>query len=170
MASKIHFTKNLSDLQQFVHKSNIIKELGGEVDWSYQYVEPQPNENASLKDTATRERLQEERLGLVQQYEEKTMQWIYAHDKSQNVQEEDQVKIKMDRNEIARELRDNYWHLDPYVRARSLYDRTGMLKDFTGAPDDDDDQSFATAPTTPMKMSMDVRRSMDVKRVNGTAS
>ncbi|KAF2100047.1 CRAL/TRIO domain-containing protein [Rhizodiscina lignyota] len=169
VASKIHFTKSQSDLEQFIPKSNIIKELGGEVDWTYKYVEPVPGENNAMKDSARREKLQDERMEMVKQYEEKTMEWVYAYDKSQNVAKEDQLRIANERNEIAADLRDNYWQLDPYVRARSLYDRTGMLKDFTGAPDMDEDERFTTAPATPMKQSLDAKRSMDVTRVNGAA-
>ena len=35
---------------------------------------------------------------------------------------------KSERDEIAAKLRKNYWQLDPYIRARAFYDRTGMIK------------------------------------------
>ena len=31
------------------------------------------------------------------------------------------------REELAGQLRSGYWALDPYVRARSVYDRTGVI-------------------------------------------
>ena len=172
VASKIHFTKTTSDLERFIPKSNIIKEIGGDVDWEYKYTEPRENENKIMQDTGRKDRLQEERMGLVQQYEARTMAWIHAYDKAHSLPKEEQQRIALERSEIARELRDNYWQLDPYVRARSLYDRTGLLRDFTGAPEMDEDEAgdYSTAPATPLKLSMDVRRSLDVKRVNGSAS
>lgn len=33
------------------------------------------------------------------------------------------------RNEVIAKLRDNYWQIDPYIRARSLMDRTGVIKE-----------------------------------------
>ena len=32
------------------------------------------------------------------------------------------------RGEVAERLRIGYWKLDPYIRARSLYDRTGVIR------------------------------------------
>lgn len=155
-----------------MEKSKIIKELGGPVDFEYKYVEPAEDENKCMADTETRDRLQATRMGLVKQFEDKTMEWIDVHDKSSTTSPDDKFRIARERNEIAAELRDNYWELDPFVRARSLYDRTGMLKDFVGEPEEDDDnEGFTTAPATPLKASMDVRRSMEAsKKVNGNPS
>jgi hypothetical protein len=33
VASKIHFTKHLEDLEQYIPRSQIMKELGGDEDW-----------------------------------------------------------------------------------------------------------------------------------------
>ncbi len=33
------------------------------------------------------------------------------------------------RDEVIKSLSANYWKLDPYVRARSLLDRTGVIKE-----------------------------------------
>lgn len=177
VASKIHFTNNIDDLSKFVEKSKIIKELGGPVDFEFKYTEPSEDENKRMADTETREKIQATRMGLVNQFEQKTMEWIDAYDKSSSAPEEDKSRIVKERNLLAAELRDNYWELDPYVRARSLYDRTGLLKDFVGDPEEDDDnEGFTTAPATPLKASMDVRRSVDlrksmeVSKVNGNPS
>jgi len=36
------------------------------------------------------------------------------------------VESAKKRNELAIKLRDDYWNLDPYLRARSFYDRVGL--------------------------------------------
>ena len=81
-----------------------------------EYVEPAPGENDTMKDKETRQKLEDERKTEVQEYERKTFEWIKGEDK------------KADRDQVAQRVRENYWKLDPYVRARTLYDRTGMLQ------------------------------------------
>jgi hypothetical protein len=107
-------------MEEFVPRSQIISELGGDEDWSYQYVEPVPGENDLMKDTATRDKYLVEREGLVKDYEKATIEWI--HGTGENVE-----KIKIRRNELANKLKADYWRLDPYLRARSLYDRVGLI-------------------------------------------
>jgi CRAL/TRIO domain len=51
VASKIHFTRSVADLEQFIPKSQIVKELEGDDQWEYKYVEPVPGENDIMKDT-----------------------------------------------------------------------------------------------------------------------
>ncbi|KAI4207967.1 MAG: hypothetical protein LQ346_000304 [Caloplaca aetnensis] len=119
VASKVHFTKNLEELEKFVEKSHIIKELGGDDPYEYRYVECNPGENDQMSDETTRQRLVEERAGTVREYEEVTQEWIAD---SQN-----RAALQQKRNNLAERLRSGYWQLDPYVRARSLYDRTGLI-------------------------------------------
>lgn len=115
VAAKVHFTNGMEDLSEFVPKSQIIKELGGDESWEYKYIEPSADENASMSDTAAKDRLQQERHAEVAEYESRTFDWI--HGKGTRAQ----------RDRIAQQLRENYWKLDPIIRARSLYDRTGMI-------------------------------------------
>ena len=120
VASKIHFTKHLEDLEHYIPKSQIIKELGGDEDWEYKYVEPTPGENQIFKAEAQRTKLEEERKLDVLEYEKKTFEWIAAG--------KDGGTIKNERDVLAQKLHDNYWQIDPYVRARTLYDRMGMIQ------------------------------------------
>src|SRR4051812_24318485 len=76
VASKVHFTSNISDLGEFIDLKQIPTELGGEENWDFTYVEPVPGENELMKDTATRDRLEVERTKLVQAFEAKTVQWV----------------------------------------------------------------------------------------------
>lgn len=117
VASKVHFTKNVEELEAFVERSHIIKELGGDDPWTYQYVEPTPGENDQMHDTAVKEQLLKERAALVEDFERLTQEWI-----------KEPKAAEQRRSEIAERLRAGYWQLDPYVRARSLYDRTGVIR------------------------------------------
>lgn len=96
-------------------RSNIIKELGGDEDWEYKYIEPSPSENDAMKDIATRDSLLIEREKNVEEYEKATLEWVEG------------TGNKEERTRIAGMLRDGYWVLDPYVRARSYYDRVGLI-------------------------------------------
>jgi hypothetical protein len=147
VASKIHFTNDLKDLEGFISKSSIIKELGGPVDWSYRYIEPREDENAKMKDTATKEKLERERAELSKDYENAILEWIAASPSPPTTSGGSQPALtpaseadalRQKRDEIATKLKKNYWQLDPYIRARSLYDRNGELKgDGVIAPDVD---------------------------------
>ena len=115
VASKVHFANHMSDLEEFIPKSKILKELGGEEDWSYEYIEPVEGENSAMSDTASRDRILAERKELVSSYESETLRWAHSQDGGEG------------RARLAERLAENYWKLDPYIRARSVYDRTGIL-------------------------------------------
>lgn len=109
-------------MEQFISKNQIIKELDGDEDWEYTYLEPEPGENDRMKDTATRDKLLAERESLYRSFEELTAQWVLSTDVEQT------KTLRGRREAAAKQLREHYWRLDPYVRARSLYDRSGMLR------------------------------------------
>jgi hypothetical protein len=126
VAKKVHFTNNIAELNEFIAPDQLIKELGGNEDWTYQYVEPIEGENDLMKDTATRDRLREERRDLAGQFELKSREW------TENPDGEKAEAIKAERDRLAKELADNFWKLDPYVRARSVYDRLGYFRGAAG--------------------------------------
>ncbi|KAF2433798.1 hypothetical protein EJ08DRAFT_647091 [Tothia fuscella] len=130
VAAKVHFTNNLSDLEDLIPQGEIIKELGGTNPWSYKYPEPVPGENAPMKDTLSKQRLEGERADLSRKYESVILDWIATADATTSAPSSSSspVAIHSKRDEVAAELRKNYWKLDPFVRARSLYDRNGELK------------------------------------------
>lgn len=119
MASKVHFTNNNEEMEAYVPRLQIISELGGAEDWNYQYIEPVPGENDTMKDTATRDKLLLAREEIVKEYEKATLEWIHGMG--------DVQAVKKSRNDIAGRLKADYWGLDPYIRARSYYDRVGMI-------------------------------------------
>ena len=97
-------------------------ELGGPENWEYKYIEPVAGENDRMKDTATRDRLQAQRNVLVQDFVNNTIEWIQA-----GADQAREPAIKQQRKELADKLFDSYWDMDPYLRARSLFDRLGMM-------------------------------------------
>ena len=117
VAAKVHFTGNLSELSEYVDRSKTMKELGGDEDWEYKYIEPREDENNRMKDTTKRDEILKDREVLVKRYENNLMDWIEG--------EKDQSEK---RKGIVVELAQNYWLLDPYVRARTLYDRLGVIQ------------------------------------------
>ena len=116
VASKVHFTKNVEELEASIEKGRIIKELGGNDPWQYQFVEPRPGENDQMKDEITKQRLLDERAKVVEEFEKATQDWIKG------------FSVTQQRTELAERLRLGYWQLDPYLRSRSLYDRTGVIQ------------------------------------------
>lgn len=73
-----------------------------------------------MSDESTRQQLVDERARIVKEYEKITQEWIGD---SQN-----RARLQERRNDLAERLRSGYWQLDPYVRARSLYDRVGLIQ------------------------------------------
>ncbi|KAL6923833.1 hypothetical protein FSHL1_001083 [Fusarium sambucinum] len=122
VAAKVHFTNNRSELEDFIAPNHLIKELEGDENWEYKYVEPSPGENDKMKDTQTRDSLLVEREKLVKKFEQATQEWIRHPEGEQGKQ------IKSEREKIAKALKEDYWHLDPYIRARTLYDRQGAIQ------------------------------------------
>lgn len=119
VASKVHFAKDASELSEFVPMENIPTALGGKETFEWKYLEPQPGENQLIEDRSTRDSILEKREKLVEQYEEATRQWVFGSDSAKSARE---------RSELAKQLQANYWQLDPYVRAKTVYDRFGVLQ------------------------------------------
>lgn len=131
VAAKVNFPANIDDLAQFIDKSAIQEEMGGDSKYVYKYVEPVPGENDRMKDTATRDEILMEREALYAEYEAILKKW---GETDQNTDAE--------RDAVAKKLAENYWRLDPYIRARSFYDRLGVI-----GPGGKIDMSAATKET-----------------------
>jgi hypothetical protein len=121
VAGKVSFVKNVDELEKFVPRSQIPRELGGDEDWVYKYPEPVPGENDAMKDIAAREKIEADRKAIVSRYEETILDWVLSSSSKTAEQR------RRDRDVLAEDLRSNYWTLDPYVRARTLYDRMGVV-------------------------------------------
>lgn len=121
VVSKVHFTKSVEDVEKFVPRSDIPKSMGGDDDYEYEYVDPVPGENDKMKDAATRDSLLAVRLQHAQDFQDATIAWLTAPPGENK-------ELKEKRHAIAEKLRENYWRLDPYVRARAMVDRQGFLQ------------------------------------------
>lgn len=115
VANKVHFAGSIDELDQYIPKDRAPKELGGNEDWEWKWPEPVPGEDDHMKDTAAKEKILTERNELIKSYEEETMAWCQDKDKGEG------------RPRLAQRLAENYWRLDPYVRAHTPYDRTGVI-------------------------------------------
>lgn len=71
-----------------------------------------------MKDFSTRDKLLQERAAVVTEYEDATKEWIVGAEVGEKR-----------RADLAEMLRKGYWVLDPHVRARSIYDRTGLIRE-----------------------------------------
>jgi len=120
VASKVHFVSGPSELKKLIPQAQILKELGGEEDWEYEFIEPKEKENDRLKDAITRESILAERKKLSDELFTLTADWISSSKSDRSSTRRDEVITK---------LRENYWKLDPYVRARNILDRTGVIKE-----------------------------------------
>ncbi|KAF7131143.1 hypothetical protein CNMCM5793_004193 [Aspergillus hiratsukae] len=126
IVAKVQFTKSIDDLEQFISRDQIVKELGGAEDWTYEYVEPDENENDRMEDTTARDALLAQRASIGDELLNATSRWVTA---IKNKDEEETAAAKAHRDELIEQLRSNYWQLDPYVRSRNYLDRTGVIKD-----------------------------------------
>jgi hypothetical protein len=122
VAAKVHFTNNRAELEEYIAPNHLIKELDGDENWEYKYVEPVAGENDKMKDTQTRDRLLAEREEVVKKFEQTTRDWI-RHPEGEQGKE-----LKVEREKISKQLKEGYWVLDPYIRARTLYDRQGAIQ------------------------------------------
>jgi hypothetical protein len=119
VANKVHFTNKTDDMEVFIEKSHIPKDLGGEEDWDYKYIPAIIGENEKMKDMTTKAQVEAERQKIVEDFEKATIGWI------ENSSDEE---MKKKRWELRLSLKENYWKLDPYIRSRSYYDRIGMIQ------------------------------------------
>lgn len=124
VASKIHFTNTAKDLEEYIPHDRIMKELDGEDEWKYEYIEPHPEENKKMEDTTTRDTLVAKRGELSKQVEQATIAWIQA---TKSGDKDAKAAATEKRDDVINKLTTLYWDLDPYIRARSIYDRFGII-------------------------------------------
>lgn len=121
VASKIHFTKNTKDLEKFLDKKNIPKDLGGEDAYEPTYIEPTAENTATRPLDAEYEKLVAERERLLLVFFETTIAWINAKTP------EESTKLLNAKIQLGAECGKNYIALDPYIRKRGPFDRDGNL-------------------------------------------
>ncbi|KAL5334749.1 hypothetical protein BJX70DRAFT_349476 [Aspergillus crustosus] len=125
VAQKIHFTKNLQDLEEFIPKSRIITELEGDEKWEYKYIEPKEGGNTTIKETGKRDELVALRQQIAKDLQDSTVAWIAATRKKED---DKTIQAAEKRKESTERLRAQYWDMDPYVRCTNLYDRLNVIQ------------------------------------------
>lgn len=120
----MHFTTG-KDISKYIAPEHLVPDLGGTDPWEYEYVPPVEGENAKMADTATRDKLLARRKELAALFEDKTREWSDVADAGDKAKT---AAVKQQRDDIAKQLAENFWELDPYLRARSLYDRLGVFQ------------------------------------------
>ncbi|KAI0403852.1 CRAL-TRIO domain-containing protein [Xylaria palmicola] len=123
IASKINFTRRTADLLQFIPEEHVPARHGGKDAWEYAYVEPVPGENARLGEAEKRTEIQSERGQLISEFELETVEWVAA-DAAADAAGESAAR----RTEVAERLSENYWRLDPYIRAKTHIHRLGLAE------------------------------------------
>ncbi|KAL2187797.1 CRAL/TRIO domain-containing protein [Thermothelomyces heterothallicus CBS 203.75] len=128
IASKINFTSGGADLARFIAPEELQTCFGGKDGWEYKYIEPVPGENDRVESEKKAD-VEAERDGLVRRFERLSVEWATLDARSAEAKQ-----TSADRRKVAKQLSDAYWRLDPYVRARTYYDRAGVLSS-SGAVD-----------------------------------
>jgi hypothetical protein len=128
LKSRVHFTKTLDDLTEFIAPENIPADLGGPDAYNYRYIEPDTNDKAETLSnetySPTREFLQGQRQRIASEMLDATRLWLQTSAMRDRIG----TALQHDRRvELIEELRLNYWRLDPFVRARTHLDREGVI-------------------------------------------
>jgi len=113
--AKVQFTKSTDDLCAHISPTHLASALGGSNSWQWEYPQIVPGENDLMNDSSARKTLQDERDDLCKQFEEATRKWTSGGSEGQ------------DREMLAKRLRVQYFKLDPYIRGRGAYHRTGNI-------------------------------------------
>jgi len=121
IVSKIHFTSTNADLARFITPENLQKCYGGSDPWEYRYTGPVEGENVRMQ-SEKKDEVHAERNELIQQFELLTAKWA-----SFDPQSPEGRQKAAERRELAQRLGESFWKLDPYVRARTYYHRTGVI-------------------------------------------
>src|SRR5690606_14174743 len=98
--------------------------------------------NDAEKDTATLEKLISERRSIVEEYEALTKTWIAEKPEANGTREAaptqngsteipktNLTETLKKRNALAEKLKASYWSMDKHLRAKTIYDRVGIIKE-----------------------------------------
>lgn len=123
VADKISFSKNTKELEKFIDKSQLPEYLGGESKFDFDnYPTEQVLATKLIADKETLSKLKEERNSLIQQFLQKTCEWVENEDSSKR------DAFTAERLRLSALLAENYKDMDPYVRGKGMYDVLGQLK------------------------------------------
>ncbi|KAF9191091.1 hypothetical protein BGZ51_007800 [Haplosporangium sp. Z 767] len=123
--AKIQFTNNRKDLEEFVAPDQLMdnKAFEGEDITPYRYVPPVPGENKLLhEDSDAKQRALARRKEMELTFERLTEVWQGQKELSSS------AAVIQERHEVGMRLTDTWWAAEPYIRARTVYDRIGAIR------------------------------------------
>ncbi|KAK3361828.1 CRAL-TRIO domain-containing protein [Lasiosphaeria ovina] len=145
IAAKINFTHGNGELARFIAPENLQRCYGGQDAWEYTYVAAaDAGENDRMR-SEKKDAVRAERDVLVRRFEQLSAEWAgagasatqedraappLADVNARAEAEADASRRKLAaarRDELAGQLRESFWKLDPYVRARTYYHRVGVI-------------------------------------------
>lgn len=122
VASKIHFTKNVADLNKFIDSDNIPSSMGGNDPYDGEYPTPSAEDMYPPKQKdATYCKIRHERDENFVRFLETTKRWV------ESTNPEVSARYLQDKIDITTRLAESYVEIDPYIRTRGIYDRNGSL-------------------------------------------
>jgi hypothetical protein len=125
IASKINFTSSNSDMAKYITQENLQKSYGGQDSWEYNYIAPVAGEGVAgegVTEAEKRGEIQAERDELMRKFEDLSAEWAKLDPESADGRQK-----LADRADVAKQLGENFWKIDPYLRARTYYHRAGVI-------------------------------------------
>ncbi|SNX87831.1 related to CSR1 - phosphatidylinositol transfer protein [Melanopsichium pennsylvanicum] len=119
---KIKFSSKAHDLAELVPASKIRKGMGGTMDWDWDYIEPQAGENDIMKDTKSRKKIEAEMKELTDEFEKVTREWFET-----TANDDENEDLAYRREVLAKQVRLKNYQLQPFVRAKNIYQRSGLM-------------------------------------------
>ncbi|KAI0242900.1 phosphatidylinositol transfer protein csr1 [Massospora cicadina] len=114
VAEKVKFV-SVKELPEYIDPSYLPESLGGTMKQEFIYVPPQPNENLKLDDVEGQRVAQKRFDEAIIDFESETRNWATSTSPSPK------------RDEAAARLKAAYVELDPFIRARTIYHRLGVI-------------------------------------------
>ncbi|KAF9430884.1 hypothetical protein BGZ94_002725 [Podila epigama] len=120
VASKYVFTRTNEELHKIIPREHLpIHPYGGLDDWRFKYIPAVPGENDAMHDQVNKRIHLDERHALENRFDSVTRKWTLTPNEN----------LARERDLIAKQLREQYTRLYPYIRATTLYHRLGVIGD-----------------------------------------
>ncbi|KAJ9052384.1 phosphatidylinositol transfer protein csr1 [Entomophthora muscae] len=117
VVEKVKFI-TLKELTDYIEPSQLPENLGGTMKQKMTYLPPSQEENIKMTDSEGRFAAETAFNKTVVTFEEETRKWVSSAS----------VALSPGRDEAAKDLRAAYAKLDPFIRARTIYHRLGVIQ------------------------------------------
>jgi hypothetical protein len=127
VASKIHFVSNVSEMEQFIAKDQIVSALGGDDPWEYTYSPPTEADRLTHEPEDKREALLAQREAQ-KTLEKATLEWCLALTADGADQAAINAEFDQKRRDGKVQLSDTFRRADAFLRQPTHYHRIGDIK------------------------------------------